>query len=225
MAIFERNGWKRWRKGHKGNKGSSGLTGTAGPKGDKGHTEQRGHKGQKGDQGIQGLPGATPIEILHKQLEELGIIASSQGCDCSCLHNRSPHLSSGTFTISYSGIGLMPVYCDMETDNGGWTVFQRRKDGSVDFNRGWSDYERGFGNLSGDYWLGLASVHQLLQENGANELRIEFEDYSGDSAHAKYNSFNVEDSTSQYRLRKKDVNNLEEIDVSFAETAFPYVGV
>ena len=95
----------------------------------------------------------------------------------------------------------MPVYCDMETDNGGWTVFQRRKDGSVDFNRGWSDYERGFGNLSGDYWLGLASVHQLLQENGANELRIEFEDYSGDSAHAKYNSFNVEDSTSQYRLR------------------------
>ena len=79
----------------------------------------------------------------------------------------------------------MPVYCDMETDNGGWTVYQRRKDGSVDFNRGWSDYERRFGNLSGDYWIGLASVHQLLQENGANELRIEFEDYSGDSAYAK----------------------------------------
>ena len=72
---------------------------------------------------------------------------------------------------------------------------------SADFNRGWSDYERGFGNLSGDYWLGLAPLHQLWQENEANELRIEFLDYSEDSAYAKYNSFNVEDSTSQYRLR------------------------
>ena len=94
----------------------------------------------------------------------------------------------------------MPVYCDMETDGGGWTVFQRRKDGSVDFNRGWNEYERGFGNLSGDYWLGLASLYQILQPNGANELRIEFEDYSGNRAYAKYDSFNVEDSSSKYRL-------------------------
>ena len=73
-------------------------------------------------------------------------------------------------------------------------------DGSVDFNRGWNDYERGFGNISGEYWLGLAFLHQLLQLNGANELRIELKDYSGNSAYAKYSSFNVGDSSSKYSL-------------------------
>ena len=98
------------------------------------------------------------------------------------------------------GIGVIPVYCDMETDGGGWTVFQRRKDGSVDFNRGWNDYERGFGNIDGDYWLGLISLHQLLQRNVANELRIDLKDYSGNSAYAKYSSFNLGNSSSKYTL-------------------------
>ena len=99
-----------------------------------------------------------------------------------------------------AGIGFIPVYCDMETDGGGWTVFQRRKDGSVDFNRGWQDYERGFGNIDGDYWLGLALLHQLLQLNGENVLRIDMKDYSGNSAYAKYSGFDVADSSSKYRL-------------------------
>ena len=141
------------------------------------------------------------FDILQSFSHKVSIdVVESISCDCSCLLKRSPHLSSGSHTISFPGIGLVPIYCDMETDGGGWTVFQRRKDGSVDFNRRWNEYERGFGNIYGDYWLGLAPLHQLLQLKGENELRIDLKDYSGNSAYAKYSRFNVGNSNSKYTL-------------------------
>ena len=57
---------------------------------------------------------------------------------------------------------LTKVYCDTLTAGGGWTVIQRRQDGSVDFlNRGWLEFEEGFGELTGEFWYGLRSIHYL----------------------------------------------------------------
>lgn len=46
-------------------------------------------------------------------------------------------------------------------------VFQQRKDGSVDFNRMWSDYEYGFGDPNTEYWIGLLSnaYHHMITTN------------------------------------------------------------
>ena len=58
----------------------------------------------------------------------------------------------------------------METDGGGWTVFQRRQDGSVDFYRNWTDYENGFGNLNEEFWLGLSNIDLAKEDQTYYEL-------------------------------------------------------
>ena len=106
--------------------------------------------------------------------------------------------TSGVYTIQPDNQPPFQVYCDMTTDGGGWTVFQRRMDGSVDFYRNWTDYQQGFGNLSGEFWLGLDKIHRLTST--ATELRVDMRDFEGNSAYAQYTSFSVGDSASKYIL-------------------------
>ena len=87
----------------------------------------------------------------------------------------------------------------MVTNGGGWTVFQRRQDGSVDFYRNWTDYENGFGNLTGEFWLGLGKINRLTKEQ-SNTLRVDLGDYSNNKAYAQYATFSVGDSTTEYTL-------------------------
>ena len=72
---------------------------------------------------------------------------------------------NGVYSIDPDGLGNFNVSCDMTTDEGGWTVFQRRQDGSVDFYRNWTDYKIGFGNMSGEFWLGLYKINRLTKKN------------------------------------------------------------
>ncbi|CAL8365990.1 unnamed protein product [Arctogadus glacialis] len=90
----------------------------------------------------------------------------------------------------------LPVYCDMETDGGGWTVFQRRRDGAVDFFRGWKDYVKGFGELGGEFWMGLDNLH-LLTSGADMSLRVDLRD-GEEAAYARYSTFRV--AKRNYRL-------------------------
>ena len=88
----------------------------------------------------------------------------------------------------------------METDGGGWTVFQRRQDGSVDFYRNWTDYEDGFGNLTGEFWLGLGKINRLTKEEQSSTLRVDLGDFDNNTAYAQYTTFRVDDNTTEYTL-------------------------
>lgn len=71
---------------------------------------------------------------------------------------------------------------------GGWTVIQRRVDGSVSFDRSWRDYRDGFGDLQSEFWLGNDHIHDLSSQ-GDYILRIDLEDWSNKHKHAIYQRF------------------------------------
>ena len=88
----------------------------------------------------------------------------------------------------------------MYTDGGGWTVFQKRMDGSVDFNLNWTDYVHGFGNLSGEHWLGLSKIHCLANGSVSTRLRVDMRDKNINSAYASYSTFYIGGSTTNYTI-------------------------
>ena len=83
----------------------------------------------------------------------------------------------------------------MTTDGGGWTVFQRRQDGSINFNRKWAEYEEGFGDLNGEFWLGLEKIHRLTRHTKTHSLRVDMTTTSNYLQYAKYSSFRIKDGT------------------------------
>ena len=121
---------------------------------------------------------------------------------CDALY-QSGKTTSGVYTIDPDGLGGFDVRCDMETTPGrGWTIFQRRVDGSVDFYRNWTDYKNGFGNLDGEFWLGLDKIHRLSSSK-QNVLRVDLQTFENETAYAVYESFSVGNENDGYRLKFK----------------------
>ena len=59
--------------------------------------------------------------------------------------------------------------------------------------------ERGFGNLSGEIWLGLDKIHRL-SSNGSYKLRVDLEDFAGNTYYAEYDLFKVGSEGEKYKL-------------------------
>ncbi|XP_050626533.1 angiopoietin-related protein 4 isoform X1 [Macaca thibetana thibetana] len=86
---------------------------------------------------------------------------------------------SGLFEIQPQGSPPFLVNCKMTSD-GGWTVIQRRHDGSVDFNRPWEAYKAGFGDPQGEFWLGLEKVHSITGDRNSR-LAVQLQDWDGNA--------------------------------------------
>jgi hypothetical protein len=93
------------------------------------------------------------------------------------------------------------VYCDMDTDGGGWTVFQRRDDfpRQENFYRTWADYKEGFGDLQREFWLGNDYL-SLLTNQDIYSLRFDLEDFNKDKRVALYYGFRIANATDKYRM-------------------------
>ena len=91
------------------------------------------------------------------------------------------------------------VWCDMN-NGGGWTVFQRRRDGLVNFYQGWTEYENGFGNVNGEHWLGLKKISCLTGAKPVAQLRVDLADYEGRQKYSQYRYFSVDSTSANYKL-------------------------
>ncbi|CAN9508837.1 unnamed protein product [Ophioblennius macclurei] len=119
--------------------------------------------------------------------------------DCSQL-GVDVSLPSQVYTIYPTPYGRgIEVFCDMETDLGGWTVFLKRDGGDQHFFKPWEDYEKGFGDPASEHWLGLRNLYKLTHY-GYNELRVVLEDFEGNIVYANYHYFQVGDQCSGYTL-------------------------
>ena len=78
-------------------------------------------------------------------------------------------------------------------------MVQRRQDGSVDFNRGWGEYEDGSGKLTGEFWYGLRALH-CRTDQGGSEMRMDIKLTNGTNIFLQYEQFKIASAKNKYKL-------------------------
>ncbi|XP_047202076.1 fibrinogen-like protein 1-like protein isoform X1 [Girardinichthys multiradiatus] len=92
------------------------------------------------------------------------------------------------------------AYCAMQ--EGGWTVVQHiTVNSSVDFDRTWDEYKNGFGDVTGDHWLGNEYLYQLTRGPARYKLGVKLVDPDAVIKMGEYDPFLVEEEFTGYRLR------------------------
>lgn len=98
--------------------------------------------------------------------------------------------------VANRGKILYNVYCDKD-----WVVTIRRTDASIDMNRNWAEYRDGFGDLNGQFWMGLELHHQLTY-SGDYEMIIGITSWNGNYYELKYSAWRIQDEASSFTVDK-----------------------
>ncbi|XP_027876929.1 angiopoietin-related protein 3-like isoform X1 [Xiphophorus couchianus] len=148
------------------------------------------------------LPTAAPFLTSDTSssatMSEMNILfAADFPSDCSELFDRGER-ANGTYAIKPNGSEPFMVFCDMSRGRGA-TVIQQRRDGSMNFDQPWEKYENGFGELQGEFWLGLKKMYSLASQ-GNSVLHIQLEDWKQNRHFIEYR-FYLEGPVSNYTIR------------------------
>ena len=81
----------------------------------------------------------------------------------------------------------------------GWVIIQRRVDASVSFERSWNEYAAGFGDVDGNFWLGLDTIHDITEAQPM-KLQIDVVPFNYPAVSIPYPYFHVSNAASQYVL-------------------------
>ncbi|XP_064553856.1 microfibril-associated glycoprotein 4-like isoform X2 [Drosophila montana] len=131
------------------------------------------------------------IKQLESKLSEFKAMSIIPNC------LRKP---SGVYAIKVPDMYPFSVSCDSKFAGSGWIVIQRRINGSVTFNRGWDEYKAGFGDLRGEFFIGLEKLHKLTQSQ-PHELYISLEDFQNETRYVRYSNFVIGNETELYKIK------------------------
>lgn len=127
--------------------------------------------------------------------------------DCEAVY-KCGSTSSGVYTVWPRSRILktsVQVFCDMETNGGGWTVIQRRGDfgrAKDYFFNDWNAYKLGFGDISQDFWLGNDLIFAITSQKQYS-LRFDLRDLTGETRWALYDNFWVDSEDYNYTLHAR----------------------
>lgn len=157
----------------------------------------------------------TAAELLDKMRDNLEQVSANADCSCppkpmdcdevfNCGNNKS-----GIYEIWPRNriiVKSVKVYCDMETNGGGWTVIQRRGDYRRPkdfFSKPWLDYKSGFGDPRRDFWLGNDNLYAVTNQR-KYYLRIDLVDFENRTRYAFYDQFWIDNESQNYKLHVYD---------------------
>ncbi|KAL1476980.1 hypothetical protein MTO96_017849 [Rhipicephalus appendiculatus] len=124
--------------------------------------------------------------------------------------------NSGVYTVFHESAGRsgQDVYCDMETDGGGWTAdiafpSEQCHPGSVASTgttpitsiRNWTQYASGFGDPAKEYWIGNEALHALTSTDEVMTLRVFLANSTEDGVWIDYDSFRISNKNDNYAIK------------------------
>ncbi|XP_078114831.1 angiopoietin-related protein 4-like [Sander vitreus] len=145
--------------------------------------------------------------------------ASGLARDCHDLFIRGQR-ASGVYRIQPESSKPFNVLCEM-TKEGGWTVIQKRHDGSQNFNQLWESYKKGFGNLNGEFWLGLENMHSLSKQ-GQYVLQVELSDWAGEQQQEARYRLQLDGEEKTFALHLESSSGVQEKILTTGESGLPF---
>lgn len=136
----------------------------------------------------------------NDRIEKLKSVITSYEAACEVESCEKFTTSNEVHLITVKGMGeRIRVRCDSKLAGPGWTVIQRRLNGTVDFYQKWEEYKNGFGNLDSEFFIGLEKLYHITKTE-PHELYIYLEDFDGDTRYARYDNFAVGSEEEMYAL-------------------------
>lgn len=107
--------------------------------------------------------------------------------------------SSAIHQIRAPGIASFNVRCESRIVGPGWTVIQRRINGTENFYRNWTEYRDGFGDLNGEFFIGLEKLYRMTLTQ-SYELYVQLETFNASTLYARYSDFSIASESDSYAL-------------------------